>query len=145
MRFWDTSALVKLYVAEADSAQFRHLATDPEALLISSFTIHELHCAFWRKELSGAIDGGAAEILFESFLRQIDSGRFRVVIYESKTGDRAMDVVRRCYRTRRPTVIRSLDALQIASALEGAAAEIVSADLRMRKGGGLFGLRVLPD
>ena len=145
MRFWDSSALVKLYVAEPDSAQFRQLATDPEMLLISSFTIHELHCAFWRKELSGAISDGAAEILFGKFLRQIDAGRFKVVTYELKTRNRAIDVVRRCYRTQQPIVIRSLDALQIASALEGAASEIVSPDLRMRNGGGLFGLRVLPD
>jgi predicted nucleic acid-binding protein len=145
MRFWDSSALVKLYVKEPDSTAFKRLANDPEVPLISSFTIHEVHCAFWRKELSGAVERNAAEILFQKFLRQIHAEDFKLILYDSGMKNRAVGVVRRCYGASNPIMIRSLDALQIASALEGGATEIVSADSRMRNGGILFGLRVLPE
>jgi len=144
MRFWDSSALVKLYVKEPDSIKFERLAGDAEVSLISSFTIHEVHSAFWRKEISGAVKRGAAEILFQSFLRQIEAGDFKLIAYDPRVKSRAIGVVRHCYSTPRRVMIRSFDALQIASALEGGATEMVSADSRMRDGGILFGLRLLP-
>ena len=145
MRFWDSSALVKLYVNERDSTKFRRFAGDPEVPVISSFTISEVHCAFWRKEISGAVRHGRAEILFQNFLRQIESGDLKLILYDSRVKSRAIGVLRHCYGVPRPVMIRSLDALQIASALEGGATEMVSADLRMRGCGILFGLRVLPE
>lgn len=145
MRFWDSSALVKLYVREPDSAEFKKLAADPELPLISSFTIHELHCALWRKEFASALTNGAAEVLFEKFLHQIDSDKFKLVAYSAKVKDRATEVIRICYRKSMPIALRSLDALQIASALDGGASDMVSADLRMRDAGKLFGLRLFPS
>jgi len=145
MRFWDSSALVKLYVAEPDSTTFKRFADDPEVPLISSFTIHEVQCAFWRKEISGGVKRGAAEILFQSFLRQIERGNFKLIPYDPRVKSRAIGVVRHCYGASRPVMIRSRDALQIASALEGGATEMVSADSRMRGSGILFGLRMMPE
>ncbi|HZR04205.1 MAG TPA: type II toxin-antitoxin system VapC family toxin [Candidatus Udaeobacter sp.] len=145
MRFWDSSALIKLYVREPDSTEFKRFAHDSEVPLISSLTIHEVHCAFWGKELSGAVQPGAAETLFQRFLRQIDAADFKLVLYDSRVKYRATGVVRHCYSAAKPVMIRSLDALQIASALEGGATEMVSADSRMRNGGILFGLRILPE
>lgn len=145
MRFWDSSALVKLYVKEPDSTKLKRLAGDAEVSLISSFTIHEVHCAFWRKEISGAVKRGAAEILFRTFLRQIEAGDFKLIHYDPRVNSRAIGVVRHCYSAPRPVMIRSLDALQIASALEGGANEMVSSDFRMRDAGILFGLRALPE
>ena len=78
-------------------------------------------------------------------LRQIESGDLKLILYDSRVKSRAIGVVRHCYGAPRPVMIRSLDALQIASALEGGATEMVSADLRMRGCGILFGLRVLPE
>jgi predicted nucleic acid-binding protein len=145
MRFWDSSALLKLYAEEPDSGEFRQLAADVEAPLISTFTVHELHCGFWRKEFSGALDRGAAEVLFDRFSQQIETGFFKLIVYNAQVKDRAAEVIRRCYRAPKPVVIRSLDAMQIASALVGEVSEIVSADLRMREAGMLWGLRILPD
>ena len=145
MRFWDSSALVKLYVNESDSTKFRRFADDPEVPLISSFTIHEVHCAFWRKEIAGAVRHGTSEILFQNFLRQIEAGDFKLILYDPRVKSRAIGVVHHCYGAPSPVMIRSLDALQIASALESGTTEMVSADLRMRDGGTLFGLRVIPD
>ena len=94
MRFWDNSALVKLYVSERDSTKFRRFAGDPEAPLISSFTISEVHCAFWRKEISRAVRYGRAEILFQNFLQQIESGDLKLILYDSRVKSRAVGVVR---------------------------------------------------
>ncbi len=134
MAYWDTAALAKLYIHEPDSPRYGQILR--ESLV---------HCAFWRKEISGAVRHGRAEILFQNFLRQIESGDLKLILYDSRVKSRAIGVVRHCYGARRPVMIRSLDALQIASALEGGATEMVSADLRMRGCGILFGLRVLPE
>src|SRR5436305_6058654 len=107
MRFWDSSALVKLYVNERDSIKFRRFAGDPEVPLISNFTISEVHCAFWRKEISGAVRHGRAEILFQNFLRQIESGDLKLILYDSRVKSRAIGVVRHCYGAPRPVMIRS--------------------------------------
>ena len=145
MRFWDSSALLKHYAKELDSEEFRQLAVDGETPLISTFTRHELHCAFWRKESSKAVDRGAAEILFQKFLEQIETGIFKLVSYDATVRQRLSEVVRRCYGALKPVAIRSLDAMQLASALAGEASEIVSADSRIRDADALFGWRILPD
>jgi predicted nucleic acid-binding protein len=144
MFFWDTSALLKLYVDEPDGREFRRLAQGSEALLISAFGRHELHCAFYRKELLKALKPGMADVLFEAFQDEIEDGYFRLIEYGPMVKERAVEVVRACYRANRAVLIRSLDVLQLASALAAGAMDVVSTDVRMRQGAGLLGMQVFP-
>jgi predicted nucleic acid-binding protein len=144
MIFWDTSALLKLYVAEPDSSAFATIAQSEEPLAISAWTTHEVLCGLHRKELLRDLKTGGAEAIYQRILQQIAADALHVIGYTTAVAQRTSEVIRRCYRARRPVAIRSLDALQLGSALASGAVEIVSADARMRAGAKISSLRVLP-
>lgn len=144
MVFWDTSALLKLYVAEADSNTFAALTESNEPLLIGAWATHELLCGLRRKELLRDLKTGGAEAIYERILGQIAAGALRLVAYTTAVAQRTNEVIRGCYSARPPVAIRSLDALQLGCALVGGAAALVSADARMRAGAKIFHLQVLP-
>ena len=50
MSYWDSSALVKLYVQELDSALFRELAVKASRVATGSLTRHEVRTVFRRRE-----------------------------------------------------------------------------------------------
>ncbi len=145
MLFWDTSAVLKLYVDEPDAREFRTLAQGPEVLVISAFSVHELHCAFYRKEFLKALKSGMAEVLYQAFQDEIQSGYFRLIEYSQSVEQRAVKVVRMCYGANRPVLIRSLDVVQLASALAAGATNVVSTDARMRRAAALLGMHVFPQ
>ncbi len=145
MLFWDTSAVLKLYVDEPDARPFRTLAQRPESLLISAFTVHELHCGLHRKEFVKALKPGMAEVLYQTFRDEIEAEYFRLIAYNSRVEQNALEVVRQCYGAKEPVLVRVLDALQLASALAAGAADMVSTDARMRQGAALLGMKVFPQ
>src|ERR1700736_2334399 len=53
MSYWDSSALVRLYVQELDSAEFRELAVKASRVATGSLTRHEVRTVFrlswWRR------------------------------------------------------------------------------------------------
>ena len=49
MSYWDSSALVKLYVQELDSAEFRELAVKTSRVATGSLTRHEVRTVFRRR------------------------------------------------------------------------------------------------
>lgn len=143
-RFWDTSAVMKLYVDEPDGRLFRTLAQTPESLLISIFTVHELHCGLHRKELTKALKPGMAEVLFEAFQKELKAEFFRPITYNARVEEYALEVVRSCYGAENAVFLRVLDALQLASALAAGATDVVSSDTRMRQAASLLGMKVFP-
>src|ERR1043166_1499405 len=144
MVFWDTSALLKLYVAEPDSNAFAALAQREGQFAISGWTTHEILCSLHRKELLRDLGAGGAEAIYRRIVEQVAAGGLHVINYTAIVAERTIEVIRGCYSTRTPVPIRSLDALQLGSALAGGAIELVSADARMRAGAKIFSLRVLP-
>ncbi len=88
MLFWDTSAVIRLYVDEPDARPFRTLAQRPESLLISAFTVHELHCGLHRKEFVKALKPGMAEVLYQTFRDEIEAEYFRLIAYNSRRTSR---------------------------------------------------------
>lgn len=61
MSYWDTSALVKLYAPEPDSAVFEnHLRSPARTIVSARVTLWEAWATFRRKEADGALAPGAA-------------------------------------------------------------------------------------
>ncbi len=145
MLFWDTSAVIKLYVDESDAKPFRVLAQRPESLLISVFTVHELHCGLHRKEFVKALKPGMAEVLYQAFRDEIEAEYFRLIAYNSRVEQHALEIVRQCYGAKKPVLVRVLDALQLATAQAVGATDVVSTDTRMRQGAALLGMKVFPQ
>src|SRR6266576_5718598 len=97
MVFWDTSALLKLYVAEPDSSAFATIAQSEEPLAISAWTTHEILCGLHRKELLHDLKAGGAEAIYQRILQQIAAGNLEVITYTTTVAQLTSEVIRGCY------------------------------------------------
>ena len=146
MPFWDTSALVKLYVRERDSDRFTKLVrSSTERTIISQLTLAEMHRALSAKAFAQAIPASLAEPTYREFRKDVEAVTIEVIPFGRDVQDEFDRIVPICYRAGPAVPIRTLDGLLLASALIAKTPELVSTDLRMRDAGALLGLRVLPD
>jgi predicted nucleic acid-binding protein len=53
MSYWDSSALVKLYVQELDSSEFQTLAREASRVATGSLARYEVRTVFRRREAEG--------------------------------------------------------------------------------------------
>jgi hypothetical protein len=74
MAHWDTSALLKLYLAEADSPAFATLAGSSKPPGTAFIARHEARAAFLRREGEGALPVHEADMLYQALLTDIASG-----------------------------------------------------------------------
>jgi predicted nucleic acid-binding protein len=144
MRYWDTSALAKLYVAELDSAQFSTHLSQTGVITTSALAGWELFCVLARKEADGLISSGAAEIIFNEFLADVGSGVVVLVPMNGAEEERFRNLVLRLYRSKPPLFTRTLDGIHLATADLHGATEFVSTDLNLRKCAAAIGLAVYP-
>jgi predicted nucleic acid-binding protein len=73
MSYWDSSALVKLYVQESDSAKFRELAVKASRVATGSLTRHEVRTVFRRREAEGVLPIGEAAALYDELTADIEA------------------------------------------------------------------------
>ena len=143
MRYWDTSTLAKLYVAESDSTRFSAYWSQTGVITTSALARWELFCVLARKEADGLISSGAAEIIFKEFLTDVSSGAV-VLLPMNEPEDRFRNLVLRLCRSKPHLFMRTLDGIHIATADFHGATELVSTDLNMRKCAAAIGLVVYP-
>src|SRR5438477_12715382 len=99
MPFWDTSALVKLYVRERDSDRFVELARKSETrATISQLSIHEMRSALHRKAFARTIPPDAAELAYRKFHNDFDNAVLKLIPYGRDVTLEFDRVVRLCYR-----------------------------------------------
>src|SRR5260370_23298325 len=118
MPFWDTSALVKLYVRERDSDRFVELARKSETrATISQLSIHEMRCVLHGKEFAGAIPPNTAELAYREFYDDVQDAVLKLIPYARDVALEFDRIVRLCYRSCSVVPIRALDGLPLASSL----------------------------
>ena len=145
MSYWDTSAIVKLYVSEPDSPYFLGLlVSTTEQLMSSAILMTELPCALYRKERAGDLKRGAARKVYRRFAADAESGRFLTIPYGRDIADEAQNLVRMASEQPRPLRVRSLDFIHVCSALVSGEKTMVATEKRLRKVAVLAGLTVLP-
>jgi hypothetical protein len=71
MSYWDSSALVKLYVQEMDSAEFRALAVEASRAVTGSLTRHKVSVAESGRRFPNGEVAGALRRVPEEILRKI--------------------------------------------------------------------------
>ena len=145
MNYWDTSALIKLYAPEPDSTYFLGLVSQAEGpLFTSDIARSEVLCTLYRKEHAGDLAAGAAAELFTRFLSDTGAGRIVLIPNGLEVTQKAHTLVQQAYSQPQPLLIRSLDAIHVASALTARATTVVATDTRLREVAKLLGLAVLP-
>jgi predicted nucleic acid-binding protein len=113
--FLDSSALVKVYHAEAGSAAVEELALGSAVtILISRLSVVEVQSAFAGKVRAGVISAGDAAGLRRRLLEDIANGVFGVVALTSGHFDQAGEPIERYGPSHG---LRTLDSLQLAVAL----------------------------
>ena len=84
MSYWDSSALVKLYVQELDSAEFRELAVKASRVATGSLARHEVRSVFGRREAEGVLPSGEAAALYDELTADIAAAD---IVIQPETAD----------------------------------------------------------
>ncbi|MDP9290930.1 MAG: type II toxin-antitoxin system VapC family toxin, partial [Verrucomicrobiota bacterium] len=140
MQYWDTSALAKLYVVEADAAAFVGVALANPAILTSAITRFEMRCLLSRK---CALEGAPVEIATATlgdFERDVARGRISVVAVDQHLNSPMEKLLKLCGGRSPSIALRTMDAIHLSTALSSGADTIVTTDTRMRTAGKAVGL-----
>jgi hypothetical protein len=111
-----SSALVKLYVQELDSEEFRELALKGSRVATGSVTRHEVRTVFRRREAEGILPSGESASLYDELTADIAATD---IVIQPETADTEREfgaVFEVCFSQTPPTFIRTNDALHLASA-----------------------------
>lgn len=136
--YLETSALVKLFVAERDSDRLNRSLAGLDDVLISDLTLTELSSSLGRRVREGQLAPARARRVYRDAHELAASCR-RVELNPDahRLAERLLLVS--------PLTLRTLDALHLALALASAAATVVSYDLRLREAARSHSLFVAPD
>ncbi len=146
MIYWDTSTLFKLYFPEPDSSDsFNLLALQQEAkIFTSAITSSEILCALHRKEQTRELKRGGAAKLFEGFIADVESSRVVLIPYGDNITKQIEVFLAEAATHSAPLIIRSLDAIHLATALQLGVDALATTDQRLRKAAALAGLPTIP-
>jgi predicted nucleic acid-binding protein len=143
--YWDSSALIKLYAAEDDSAYFdRVLVESREPAYSSSITAVEVSSTLFRKEAQGTEYPGSAITAIRRFRQDCTAGKIILLPCGQDVIDEAQRLAEVAFQQHRPVMIRSIDLIHVASASVAKATRIVATDKRLREFAGLLKVRLLP-
>jgi predicted nucleic acid-binding protein len=146
MAYWDTSALLKLYVSEPESSKLEEVADSAEGPIQSSAIAPvEMICALARKEGSGELSRGGSIEIFTKIGRDVAAGRIAIIPFGDDVVREATKLVRLPSAGGRRVMIRALDLIHLASAVAARSRSIVTTDARLRELAALAGLEVLPE
>ncbi|TPW17760.1 MAG: hypothetical protein FD130_535 [Halothiobacillaceae bacterium] len=132
----DTSALIKLYVAEPQSEAVEKSINTLHRPLISSLSILEWHCVMNRRWRSGAFDDAYHRIARAEFARHLASGAYRVHALHEGLYAQATYLL----ESVTPLSLRTLDALHLAAAQSAQASTMATADKVMAQAANQLGL-----
>lgn len=128
--FLDTSALAKLFVPEAGTAELNALLAQPDMeIWVSELARLEFHSLAWRRCREGSLDAAQATSLLAELDQQLDS--WQVVGLTPAVLSTAAELLAAHAAQH---ALRTLDAIQLASfmvALEEGAATFACADHRL--------------
>ena len=145
MRYWDTSALLKLFTTENDSTLFlAQVVRSSTPLATSELARMEMWTALRRKESEGLLGPGDAKTSFAKFDLGAVQGCWRFVILTDAVRAEFERVVEQCGSHTPPVFIPTLDALHIASARAAGETAIVATDKRLREAAALLGFQLFP-
>ena len=136
--YCDASALVKLYVPEAESDELNRILEGRRDLLISDLSITEIVSSLSRRRREGALEAGIVSRLHRAILGHVEAGVYRRVELISATHREAERMLLSVEAAR----LRAADALHLALAVAGDAASLLTYDDHLANAGRALGLNV---
>ena len=144
MSYWDSSAIAKLYLNEADSDMYLALAKTAIPVRTSPLGQFEVTLAIRRHQLDGKLDAQSANELADELLVDLGDGTVELIASDFDLHAEFQHVLQTCFERPQPISIRTLDALHLAAALSVSETEFVSNDIRQRAAAEAMGMTVLP-
>lgn len=120
--FIDSSSLLKHYVEEEGSQEVDRIFGSGETICISPITTIEIHAALKRKNEDGSIDRDTYKKACDFWLQ--DYTNFVIVPFGDELINRTISIIDE-------RAVKTLDAIQVASALLSGARTLVTSDSRM--------------
>jgi len=127
--FVDTSSLFKLYYPEDDSERVEQYLLGCERVLVSALTRVEIYSVAARKVRMRELDDEGFRVLTSAFDQDWLGGSFRIIELTATVLLEAVTLVERGGLRREA---RTLDALQLASALSSGCDTFLCHDLRLK-------------
>lgn len=135
--YLDASALVKLFVPEAESDELNQALTGLTDVIVSDLALTEMASALGRRRREHLLTREQAQRLYrEASKLQVASHHAELTPPIHRRAERLMLSL--------PIPLRALDALHLATALAAEAATVVTFDPRMRDAASSQGLFVAP-
>lgn len=122
--YLDTSALLKWYVNESQSALVRDFIQGQQKLVISRLTVVEIRCALGRRRRAGEITPAYEKEAMSAFADDTASG----ILTVEPVIDRDMIAADRILQKLRTVPLRTLDALHLGIASERGINLVATAD-----------------
>jgi predicted nucleic acid-binding protein len=144
MAHWDTSGLMKLFLAETDAPTFAALAAAGGPVVTAFIARHEARAVFLRREGEGALPVGEADQLYQDLQSDIANGDVTELPLSQALEIEFAKVLRQCLLHTPPVFVRTNDALHLASARLAGEHEFVTADGRQRAAAIHLGFTLLP-
>lgn len=138
--YCDTSALVKLYLPESDSALLNRLVEGRRDLIISDLAITEIVSSLCRRQREGSLDRRTVTRLHQMVLGHLNSGIYRRVELLPATSREA----ERLLMSLGNVSLRASDALHLALAISGGAQSVLTYDRRLSEAARTCGIEVYP-
>ena len=144
-QYWDTSALLKLYTHESDTNYIIDLAAkEAQPICTSIIATLEVLSALHRKQRAGEVPPDEARQDMLDFETDCAEGRVTRLPCGDEMVAQAREVMELARTQPRNIMIRSLDAIHVASALSIRAGSLVATDGRLREVAALAGLKLIP-
>jgi len=137
--YCDASALVKLYVPEAESDDLNRTLEGRRDLLVSDLSITEIVSSLSRRRREGNLEAATASRLHRAILDHVEDGVYRRVELISATHREA----ERLLLSVAAVPLRAADALHLALAVSGDAASLLTFDRRLSHAAKAIGLGLI--
>lgn len=124
MDYIDTSALIKGYLVEANTAAFMRWFSDDAVPCVSPLSIVEFKCVVRRRERAGAVTGSRARAILDRFEGHLVDATLEQLAWPVSAFLAASDLIDRLA----PHPLRALDALHLSVARTHGCKGLASAD-----------------
>lgn len=144
MIYWDTSAIVPLYVDEPTSTYWESLLSRSAApAKTSTLAITEFNYALKHKILRRNLTAECAEALVAKFTEDCDAGHWELYPLGTDIITASLHAAERCYASASPVPLRSLDGLHLGTALTLNCDTLATGDQRLASSAKKLNLKVL--
>lgn len=131
---------------EVDTAVFeRFLRDEPDRIVTSTLAHFELIRTAHRKEFEKGLKRGAAARIETRFEKDLSGGLIELRPLGHYLLKTFAEVLRACSRSQPAVLVRTADAIHLATAIHYAETLLVCSDIRMRRAARILGIRPYPS